>query len=150
MHLAASGPEALAAASHTTFVRAVIDLRMPEMSGLELLRSLLVLQPALQVVVLTGYGSIPTAIDAVRRGATNYLTKPAEPEEIDAAFADDPSEEPPPVEAPGAVPSLERAQWEHLQRVLADTQGNISEAARRLGMHRRSLQRKLQKLPPKR
>lgn len=149
VHLAGSGEEALAIAAHVGLERAVIDLRMPTMSGLDLLRELLRQQPGLQVVVLTGYGSIPTAIEAVKRGAINYLTKPAEPAEIDAAFdehADD--EEPGPADV--TVPSLDRAQWEHLQRVLADTQGNISEAARRLGMHRRSLQRKLQKLPPKR
>lgn len=148
VHLAGSGDEALAVAAEHTLARAVVDLRMPSMSGLDLLRELLQLQPRLQVVVLTGYGSIPTAIEAVKRGAINYLTKPAEPAEIDAAF-----DELPAADEPGAdvtVPSLDRAQWEHLQRVLADTQGNISEAARRLGMHRRSLQRKLQKLPPKR
>jgi two-component system response regulator RegA len=131
VHLAASGGEALAIAAGVTFERAVLRE-----------------QPSLQVVVLTGYGSIPTAIEAVRRGAVNYLTKPAEPAEIDAAFDDPPTEEEPAADV--TVPSLDRAQWEHLQRVLADTQGNISEAARRLGMHRRSLQRKLQKLPPKR
>lgn len=149
VRLAASGDEALAIAAHVTLERAVLDLRMPSMSGLDLLRELLRLQPEMQVVILTGYGSIPTAIEAVKRGAINYLTKPAEPAEIDAAFDEHaPDEEP--VGADVSVPSLDRAQWEHLQRVLADTQGNISEAARRLGMHRRSLQRKLQKLPPKR
>ncbi len=149
VHLAGSGEEALAVAAQAHLSRAVIDLRMPSMSGLDLLRELLRRQPTLQVVVLTGYGSIPTAIEAVKRGAVNYLTKPAEPAEIDAAFDEHPDEP----DAPGpdvSVPSLDRAQWEHLQRVLADTQGNISEAARRLGMHRRSLQRKLQKLPPRR
>ena len=149
VHLAASGEEALAVARRVALERAIVDLRMPSMSGLDLLRELLKLQPGLQVVVLTGYGSIPTAIEAVKSGAINFLTKPAEPAEIDAAF-DDASLEEDPAAADVTVPSLDRAQWEHLQRVLADTQGNISEAARRLGMHRRSLQRKLQKLPPKR
>lgn len=150
VHLAAAGDEALAIADHVALERAVIDLRMPGMSGLDLLRELLRRQPGLQVVVLTGYGSIPTAIEAVKRGAVNYLTKPAEPTEIDAAFDDHPDEGDPAPAPEVSVPSLDRAQWEHLQRVLADTQGNISEAARRLGMHRRSLQRKLQKMPPRR
>ena len=151
VHLASCGEEAVAIAAHVALERAVIDLRMPTMSGLDLLRELLKLQPGLQVVVLTGYGSIPTAIEAVKRGALNYLTKPAEPAEIDAAFDDHgPEGDAAAAAADVMVPSLDRAQWEHLQRVLADTQGNISEAARRLGMHRRSLQRKLQKLPPKR
>lgn len=147
---AASSPtEALALATVVRFTHAVLDLRMPGGSGLDLLRELTALHPGISVVLLTGYGSIPTAIEAIKRGAVNYLTKPAEPAEIEAAFG-----ECEPAEAPAAedtaVPSLDRAQWEHLQRVLADCNGNISEAARRLNMHRRSLQRKLQKLPPRR
>jgi two-component system response regulator RegA len=144
-------PEALALARTFTPTHAVIDLRMPTGSGLDLLRDLLALHPGVAVVVLTGYGSIPTAIEAIKRGAVNYLTKPAEPAEIEAAFGEPEGPEgPEAVGAETAVPSLDRAQWEHIQRVLADCQGNISEAARRLNMHRRSLQRKLQKLPPRR
>ncbi len=144
---AASPDEALALASREAPTHAVIDLRMPGGSGLDLLRELIALVPGVAVVVLTGYGSIPTAIDAVKRGAVNYLTKPAEPGEIEAAFSEHESD----ALAPEVtVPSLDRAQWEHIQRVLAECQGNISEAARRMGMHRRTLQRKLQKLPPQR
>ena len=102
----------------------------------------------MRIVVLTGYGSIATAVDAMRLGATSYLPKPADADEILLAF--DRAEAPPdaaPAEGPPA-PSLARAEWEHLNRVLADCGGNISEAARRLGIHRRSLQRKLQKYPP--
>jgi two-component system response regulator RegA len=146
----ASAPsEALALATVVRFTHAVLDLRMPGGSGLDLLRELTALHPGISVVLLTGYGSIPTAIEAIKRGAVNYLTKPAEPAEIEAAFGES---EPAEVLVPEdtAVPSLDRAQWEHLQRVLADCNGNISEAARRLNMHRRSLQRKLQKLPPRR
>lgn len=147
---AAPGPaEALALARAVRFSHAVIDLRMPGGSGLDLLRELTAMRPDIAVVVLTGYGSIPTAIEAIKRGAVNYLTKPAEPAEIEAAFGESDGAEPPPADET-AVPSLDRAQWEHLQRVLADCNGNISEAARRLNMHRRSLQRKLQKLPPRR
>ncbi len=146
---AASPTEALALATVVRFTHAVLDLRMPGGSGLDLLRELTTLHPGISVVLLTGYGSIPTAIEAIKRGAVNYLTKPAEPAEIEAAFGESEAVEAPAAEET-AVPSLDRAQWEHLQRVLADCNGNISEAARRLNMHRRSLQRKLQKLPPRR
>lgn len=127
---------------------AVIDLRMPGKNGLELLRALLAIDPATRVVVLTGYGSIANAIDAVRLGAVNYLSKPADVEDILAAFA---KGDAPPMECTAAeyqAPTLARAEWEHINRVLSDVGGNISEAARRLGIHRRSLQRKLQKYPP--
>ena len=127
---------------------AVIDLRMPGRSGLELVQHFKNLDPATKIVVLTGYGSIATAIEAVRLGATYYLPKPADVDDILTAFA---RGEAPPLEPPEAnhpVPSLARAEWEHINRVLSDCGGNISEAARRLGLHRRSLQRKLQKYPP--
>lgn len=128
---------------------AVVDLRMPGPSGLELVRELKDIDPATKVVVLTGYGSIATAIDAVRLGASNYIPKPADADDIVAAFA---RGEAPPLSPPdpeySEAPSLARAEWEHINRVLGDCGGNISEAARRLGIHRRSLQRKLQKYPP--
>ena len=98
-------------------------------------------------MVLTGYGSIATAVDAVRLGATHYLPKPADADEILAAF--DPRRGRRRARAPSSpAPSLARAEWEHIHRVLSDCGGNISEAARRLGMHRRSLQLKLRKYPP--
>jgi two-component system response regulator RegA len=127
---------------------AVLDLKMPGKSGLELVRALREIDESTKILVLTGYGSIATAIDAVRLGATYYLSKPADADDIVAAFArgQAPPLEPP---APGyQAPSLARAEWEHINRVLSDCGGNISEAARRLGIHRRSLQRKLQKYPP--
>ena len=99
--------------------------------------------PGIQIVVLTGYGSIPTAVEAVRRGAINYLTKPLDADQILAAF--DKESEPASVDG---IPSLARVEWEHIQRILHDCDGNISLAARKLGLHRRSLQRKLSKLPP--
>jgi two-component system, response regulator RegA len=101
-----------------------------------------------KIVVLTGYGSIATAMEAVRLGATGYITKPADVDDVLAAFARGDAAAVPPV-AGYAAPSLARAEWEHINRVLADCDGNISEAARRLKIHRRSLQRKLQKRPPK-
>lgn len=134
--------------------RVLLDLRMPGGSGLDLLQALLEVDPATNVVMLTGYGSIATALEAVRRGATHYLTKPADVDEILAAFArkdlpPDAELPPPPAEdAPEATtPSLARVEWEHIQRVLTDCGGNITQAAKRLGIHRRSLQRKLQKYP---
>ena len=122
---------------------AVVDLRMPGGSGLDVVKALRALQKPPQVVVLTGYGTIGTAVEAVRLGAINYLNKPADAEEIEAALQ---GKRPPPM---NDVPSLDRQEWEYLNRILADCNGNISEAARRLKMHRRTLQRKLQKHPPK-
>jgi len=142
---------AVAAAQHESPEFAVVDLKMPGKSGLELVKALVEIDPATKSVVLTGYGSIATAIDAVRLGATYYLSKPADADDIVRAFA---RADAPPLEPPGAdgtdfkAPSLARAEWEHINRVLSDAGGNISEAARRLGIHRRSLQRKLQKYPP--
>jgi two-component system response regulator RegA len=142
---------AVAAAREDSPELAVVDLRMPGAGGLELVRELRTLDPATRIVVLTGYGSIATTIEAMRLGATYYLPKPADVDDILAAFA---RGEAPPL-APAAdllaeAPTLARAEWEHINRVLADAGGNVSEAARRLGLHRRSLQRKLQKYPPSR
>lgn len=146
---AADAPSALHQAREDAPEMCIVDLRMPGPNGLELLQSLLALEPAMQVIVLTGYGSIPTAVEAVRLGAVHYLQKPADVDEILAAFK---RANGAPASAIDSLesPSLARAEWEHIQRVLADVEGNISEAARRLGIHRRSLQRKLQKLPPNR
>ena len=129
---------------------AVLDLKMPGKSGLELVKALLEIDPQTKIIVLTGYGSIATAIDAVRLGATYYLQKPADADEILAAFARGTAPPLDPPETDYRAPSLARAEWEHINRVLSDCGGNISEAARRLGIHRRSLQRKLQKYPPNR
>src|SRR5258706_10465464 len=139
---------ALAAATGESPEYAVVDLKMPGKSGLELVKALREIDPATKTLILTGYGSIATAIDAVRLGATYYLSKPADADDIVASFA---RGEAPPLEPPDhdyRAPSLARAEWEHINRVLSDAGGNISEAARRLGIHRRSLQRKLQKYPP--
>lgn len=119
---------------------AVLDLRMPGESGLDLLRRLMAIDPTTRVLMLTGYGSIATAMEAVRLGAVNYLTKPADVDDILAAFNPDGTSPDP--NADLETPSLARVEWEHIQRVLSDCDGNLSEAARRLGMHRRSLQRK--------
>jgi two-component system response regulator RegA len=144
---AGSYDEALLLSRETPADLAVVDLRMPGRSGLDLVRDLKKLRPATRVLVLTGFGSIATAVDAIRLGAANYLSKPASADDILAAFA---RAEAGQAEAPEAAdpPSLARVEWEHIHRVLADSGGNISEAARRLGIHRRSLQRKLRKLAP--
>jgi two-component system response regulator RegA len=104
----------------------------------------------MQIVVLTGYGSIATALEATRRGAVDYLTKPADADQILAAFEKSgqrPEAKNNAADA-GSAPSLARVEWEHIQRILTDCGGNISRAARVLGIHRRSLQRKLSKYPP--
>jgi two-component system response regulator RegA len=146
----APGPsEALDLARAESPEMAVVDLKMPGGSGLELIRDLLAIDGATRIVVLTGHGSIATAIEAVRLGATYYLPKPADVDDILAAFDRGAA---PPLSGPKSdypVPSLARAEYEHIQRVLLECGGNISEAARRLGIHRRSLQRKIQKAPPR-
>jgi len=127
--------------------RAILDLRLGDGSGIELMKSLLALDPTLECLVLTGYGSIATAVEAVRHGAIDYLTKPVDADEILLAFSARARSEA--AASPNVVvPSLHRVEWEHIQRVLADCGGNISEAARQLGMHRRTLQRKLATQPP--
>ena len=127
---------------------AVVDLRLPDGSGLEVIRDLLVESPAAQCVMLTGYGSITTAVDAGRLGAVNYVAKPVDADMILAAFThSDPTGEVP-TKGSYETPSLARTEWEHINRVLTDCGGNISEAARKLGLHRRTLQRKLKTLPP--
>lgn len=140
--------DALAAARQETPEYAIVDLRMPGHSGLEVVRDLSALDPSTRIVMLTGYGSIATAVEAVRLGAAQYLIKPITVEDLLAAF--ERSQQPPTVAVPPdqRSSSLARAEWEHIQRVLVDCGGNISEAARRLGLHRRSLQRKLNKYPP--
>ncbi len=140
--------EALKLAREDSPELAVVDLKMPgTLSGLDLVRELKVIDATTRVLVLTGYGSIANAVEAMRLGAVNYLPKPADADEVlDAFHAKDPA----PVGDEPLAPSLARAEWEHINRVLGDCAGNISEAARRLGVHRRTLQRKLQKYPPSR
>ncbi|OGI39838.1 MAG: two-component system response regulator [Candidatus Muproteobacteria bacterium RBG_16_62_13] len=138
-------PEGIAAAGRESPEYAVVDLRMPGPSGLELVRHLKQLDENTRIVVLTGYASIATAVEAIKLGATHYLSKPADADEIVAAFARAEGRADAPVsERPLSVA---RVEWEHIQAVLGGCGGNISEAARRLNMHRRTLQRKLAKRP---
>jgi two-component system response regulator RegA len=146
---AADHEEAVAIAEHRAFERAIVDLRMPGPNGLVVVQSLRALHPAMQVVVVTGYGSIATAVEAMRLGARDYLTKPANADQILAAFETE-ADAPPPSELEYQVPSLAKVEREHIERVLQECNGNISKAARVLGMHRRTLQYKLSKFPVKR
>lgn len=127
---------------------ALIDLRLPGRSGIELIEEAKRLQPGIRIVVLTGYGSIATASQAIRLGALYYLPKPADVDEILLAFSQDDDLSIRVDKQELRPPSLARVEWEHIQRVLADCDGNISEAARKLNIHRRSLQRKLFKFAP--
>jgi two-component system response regulator RegA len=127
---------------------AVVDLRMPGLSGLDLIRELKAIDPETKIVVLTAYGSIATTIDAMKLGAVYYLQKPADADDVLAAFH---RGDGPPLGATleFSAPSLERVRWEHINLILGDCDGNVSEAARRLKLHRRTLQRILQKYPPR-
>lgn len=146
---AGSYEEAIESAEGDSPELAIVDLKMPGKTGLELVRDLKAIDAATKVVVLTGYGSIATAIEAVKLGASNYLSKPADADDILAAFERGEAPVLDPSNTEYKAPSLARVEWEHINRVLADCGGNISEAARRLGIHRRSLQRKLQKYAPR-
>lgn len=125
---------------------AVVDLNLPGASGLAAIAALMELNADMRIVVLTGYASVSTTVEAIKLGATHYLTKPANADEVVAAFhrddAGDPDVAPPPRPL-----SLKRLEWEYIQRCLAGNDGNVSATARQLGMHLRTLQRKLDKRP---
>lgn len=124
---------------------AVVDLKMGGDSGLKLIADLIALDPNTRIVMLTGYASIATAVEAIKLGATHYLTKPATADEVVAALFKTTGD---PMVAPAENPqSIDRLEWEHIQKVLAQHEGNISATARALNMHRRTLQRKLAKKP---
>ena len=138
--------EALACARTESAEAAVVDLRLPDGHGLDLVRELHAIDATTRIVVLTGYGAIATAVQSLKLGASNYLTKPVDADQVVAALE---GAEPAALAAAPdyTVPSLARVEWEHIQRVLTECEGNISQAARVLGLHRRSLQRKLSKYP---
>jgi len=123
---------------------AVIDLKMHGASGLVLVQTLHELDPATRIVMLTGYASIATAVEAIKLGATQYLSKPANADEIVAAFGHQANTD---IPLDAHPVSVDRLEWEHINRVLHEQQGNISSTARALNMHRRTLQRKLAKRP---
>jgi two-component system, response regulator RegA len=142
---AADAAQALALARAQPPEYAVFDLKLPGDSGLVLIRALLSLDPETRIVMLTGYASIATAVEAIKLGAVHYLAKPVDADQVVAAFGRVGGDARTPVS--DAPPSISRLEWEHIQRVLAEHQGNISAAARALKMHRRTLQRKLAKRP---
>lgn len=130
---------------------AIVDLKMEGASGLSLIPKIKALNPKCAIVMLTGYASIATAVEAIKLGANNYLTKPANTDEILAALFSDADIDAPENKNETDTPmSVNRLEWEHIQKVLTENNGNISATSRALGMHRRTLQRKLQKHPVKR
>ena len=157
--LARRGHEALVAANATGALDhararpldfALIDLRLDSESGLSLIAPLRAMRPRMRIVLITGYASVATAVAAIKRGADDYLLKPTT---LDAILRTLQADVSPPAKAPlEAMPQqtmtpLARLEWEHIHQALSETQGNVSAAARLLGMHRRSLQRKLAKRP---
>jgi two-component system, response regulator RegA len=145
---AVDGDAALAKAQRLRPDRVVLDLNLAGNSGLALIDPLLAINPDCRIVVLTGYASIATAVDAIKLGAVQYLAKPVEVDAIVAAF--DTGAQPNADELLSVEPlSVDRLEWEHIQRVLHEHDGNISATARALKMHRRTLQRKLAKRPVK-
>jgi two-component system response regulator RegA len=124
---------------------AVVDLKLPDRCGLKLVPALIHLDPHTRIVVLTGYGSIATAVEAIKLGAMYYLSKPVNADDVVRAFERETGDDD---MAPNSKPmSVERLEWEHIDRVMQECGGNISATARALSMHRRTLQRKLAKRP---
>ena len=146
VNVAANVESALAKAQVQPPECAVIDLRMPGASGLVLIEKLIELDPNTRIVMLTGYASIATAVEAIKLGAIHYLAKPCDADQVVAALhrggAGDSA-----IALASSPLSVDRLEWEHIQRVLRENQGNISATARALKMHRRTLQRKLGKRP---
>lgn len=144
---AASYDEAVDLLHHQHIDFAVVDLNLPGRTGLDFLKTVEKVSPSTRSVVVTGYGSIVSAVEAIKHGAHHYLTKPADADEILAALlSDDPSSL---TDSSAFKPqTLAETEWEHIHRILSETGDNISEAARRLGIPRRTLQRKLKKRAP--
>jgi len=128
---------------------ASVDLRLRHQNGLDAIPLILQRSPRARIVVLTGYGSIATAVQAVKQGAFNYLTKPVQVEDLLAAFRGEPLKSQGGVAAAAPGQTLARREREYIEWVLAECGGNISRAARQLGLHRQSLQRKLRKFTPR-
>ena len=139
---------ALSAVKECCYQAIILDLRIGDESGLSILAELRAQQPDAKILILTGFSSIATAVEAIKIGADDYLPKPASADEILKALKTQAVKQSPKINS--EPPSLDRLEWEHIQRVLAANNGNISASARDLGMHRRTLQRKLAKRPVKR
>jgi two-component system response regulator RegA len=140
--------EALALLSKIDAQYAIVDLRIKNESGLQLIKPLLAINPTLKIIVLTGYASLATAVEAIKLGAMDYLSKPVDVKSIMQSMnlLEKAKEE---VEIPEKTVSLKRLEWEQIQRVLKENDGNITNTAKHLGMYRRTLQRKLNKKPNK-
>ncbi len=148
-YAAPTAAEAIDVARNVSPDLVLLDLKMPGISGLDLIQDIKKLDATIAVIILTGYGSIATAMQALKLGADHYLSKPTDAEQILAAYAElNADSNGKHTHQPASVPSLARVEWEHIQRVLSDCSGNITQAAKLLGIHRRSLQRKLAKYPP--
>jgi two-component system response regulator RegA len=141
----ATAAEAMRVACEDSPECALVDLRLPDGHGLDVVTGLHEIDATTRIVVLTGYGAIATAVESLKRGASDYLTKPVDADQVASAF--DAQSSPADHVREFTVPSLARVEWEHIQRVMTECQGNVSQAARVLGLHRRSLQRKLAKYP---
>ena len=125
---------------------AVVDLRLTDGNGLEVVKHIQLSNPSSRIIMLTGYGNIPTAVAAIKEGAIDYLAKPADADDVEKALLADPAKKAAPPENPM---SADRVKWEHIHRVFELCNRNVSETARRLKMHRRTLQRILSKRSPR-
>lgn len=143
---AASFDEAITVSNDNYLGYAIVDIRLDDKNGLDLVPKLREHHPEIKIVVLTGYGNIASAVNAIKVGAVDYLAKPADPDDIFAALKTEGDKKPEPPEDPM---SADRVKWEHIQRVYELCDRNVSETARRLKMHRRTLQRILAKRSPK-
>jgi two-component system, response regulator RegA len=146
-HEAGGSQQALELTATTSPDLVLLDLKMPEVNGLDLIEAIKKLDSTVTLIILTGYGSIATALQALKLGADHYIGKPVDVEQIIAAYEELQTDSGGKT-VPATVPTLGRVEWEHIQRVLSDCAGNITQAAKLLGVHRRSLQRKLAKYPP--
>jgi len=146
VHTAASVAEGISLGGKVRPQYAVVDMRLEDGNGLDVVEKLRDDNPEARIIMLTGYGNIATAVEAVKRGAVDYLAKPADANEIHAALIADPEGRAAPPENPM---SADRVRWEHIQRVFELCDRNVSETARRLNMHRRTLQRILAKRAPR-
>lgn len=138
--------EAVSVVNSASPAFAVVDMRLEDGNGLDVIEAIRQRRPECRAVILTGYGNIATAVTAVKLGAVDYLAKPADPDDIIAALARKPEDKASPPENPM---SADRVRWEHIQRVFELCDRNVSETARRLNMHRRTLQRILAKRAPR-
>jgi two-component system, response regulator RegA len=144
---ASDGGSALAEARGRAFDFVLVDLKIGKESGLRLIAPLKAVRKEMRVVMMTGYASVATAVDAIKAGADDYLLKPVSVDAILRVLADEPTQAGEPGDEDESMIPLGRLEWEHIQQALRETHGNISAAARLLGVHRRSLQRKLMKRP---